>query len=67
MAATSDEEQVFQLGVDAGRMLLNMPVNHDAFTAVAHVPLRHGLPIANGQLWNAFHNCPYGMRIIMEG
>jgi hypothetical protein len=25
-----------------------MPVNHDAFTAVAHVPLRHGLPIANG-------------------
>jgi hypothetical protein len=22
--------------------------------------------IATGQLWNAFHNCPYGMGIVME-
>ena len=22
--------------------------------------------IAKGRLWNAFHNCPYGMCIVME-
>ena len=29
--------------------------------------LRFGVAIATGQLWNAFHNCPYGMGIVMEG
>ena len=26
-----------------------------------------GVAIATGQLWNAFHNCPYRMRIVMDG
>ncbi len=32
-------------------MLLNMPVNHDAFTAVAHVPLRHEVLIPSAELF----------------
>jgi hypothetical protein len=39
MVAASDEKQVFQLGVDAGCVLLNIPVNHNALTAVAQMPL----------------------------
>jgi hypothetical protein len=41
----------FQLGVDADRMPFNMPVNHDAFTAVAHVPLRHEVLIPSAELF----------------
>jgi len=26
----------------------------------------YGVPIADGQLWNAFHNCPYGKFPNME-
>jgi hypothetical protein len=42
MVAASDEKQVFQLGVDAGCVLLNIPVNHNALTAVAQMPLSWG-------------------------
>ena len=28
--------------------------------------LEVGVALANGQLWKAFHNCSYGMRIVME-
>jgi len=42
----------------------------DAFLKVS-IPLaaftKVGVPIVDGQLWNAFHNCPYGMCIVMEG
>jgi len=41
----------FQLGVDAGRVLLNMPVNHDALTAVAYVPLCHEVLIPGAELF----------------
>jgi hypothetical protein len=32
----------------------------------ANSPGEYGVAIATGQLWNAFHNCPYGMGIVME-
>jgi len=28
---------------------------------------QEGVALANGQLWKAFHICPYGMCIVMEG
>ena len=27
----------------------------------------YGGPVAYGQLWEAFHNCPYRRSIVMEG
>jgi hypothetical protein len=42
----------FQLGVDAGRVLLSMPVNYDAFTAIAHAPLRHKVLIPGADFFS---------------
>ena|SRR6266481_1777661 len=35
-------------------------------TVTALLGIYLGVPIAGGLLWNAFHNCPYGKRNVME-
>ena len=40
----------FQLGMDAGCLALDMPVNHDTAAAVAHVPLGHQVLVPGAKL-----------------
>ena len=39
-----------QLGVDAGGLLLHVPIDHDSGTAIAHVPLGHQILVPSSEL-----------------
>ena len=42
-------------------------ISSTGFRKLVGVVGHFGVPIADGPLWNPFHNCPYGMYIVMEG
>ena len=50
MDATSDEDGRLELGVNAQRFPLDMPVDHDAAAAVADVPLRRQVLVPGAEV-----------------
>ena len=50
IAATSEEENRFELGVDTDGVLFDMPVHHDALAAIAQVPFGEQIVVPGAKL-----------------
>src|SRR3546814_17140193 len=46
-----------ELGINAGRALLHMPVDHDATAAIAGVPFRHQVAVPRAELLSIGRAC----------